>query len=297
MSFGPKLLQAQFSGAQLGGGSLTFNNLRMQADISVPSADAASTLTSLVIYGMSLSDMNRLSTAGASYNTVSSTAAVMQITLSASDNGQPYATVFQGDIIPGMTYVDGSDQPNIRFLCSAVFGAANARKKIAPTSHKGAIAGETLLQQLAQQMGWRFENNNVHVMLSNPYLWGTGISQIRQCVESMNCEYLGHLGTLAIWPAGGSRSEVYTISPPKLVGYPSFSQSNIFITAYYDPAFIPCSQVRVQGSQLTAANGLWNNTGETTYELDSLVPHGRWFMKMRCMNHQATGQAPGGEQG
>lgn len=264
------------------------------ADITVPLGDAAPSLDSLVIYGMTLSQMNQLSTVGASYNTYD-TNNKMTITVSASDgDGQP-GTVFQGDIMPGMTYVDGSDQPNVKFICAGVWGAANARKKIAPTTRQGGVGGETLIQQLAQQMGYRFENNGVKVQLRNPYLWGTGISQVRQCVQAMNCQWLGHLQTLAIWPNGKSRQGVFTVGPGQgLVGYPQFNKQTMRIVVYYNPAWVPGSKIQMVGSSLTAANGMWN-TGYTTYELDCLQPHGRWFMNIMCYKEDATN--PGGNQG
>jgi hypothetical protein len=295
VSFGPKLLQAQFDGTLLGGGSLTLSNMRMSAEIAVAPGDGGSQMF-LTIYGMTLSHMNQLSTSGVSYNTFSGT--VMTVTLSASDGGDSYSTVFTGDVSPGMTKIDASDQPNVRFLCSAITNANNARKKIEPTTHKGAVDGATLVQQLAQKMGLRFENNGVKVMLRNPYLWGTGISQVRQCVEAMNCEVMSHLGTLAIWPTGKRRSGTYSLSPPKIVGYPSFDKATMSLTAYYDPAYVPCTTVQVSGSELTGANGTWESQN-VHYELDSLVPHGRWFMTMDCTNPKSSsgGGVPGGNQG
>jgi hypothetical protein len=296
VSFGPKLLQARFDGLLLGGGSLTLSNMRMSADIAVGKGDAQSKLT-LAIYGMTLSHMNQLSTAGASYNTFSGT--VMTVTLSASDGGDSYSTVFTGDVPAGLTRIDATDQPNVRFLVAGVHGAANARKKMEPTTKKGAVDGVGLIQQLAKKMGWRFENSGVKAtMLRNPYLWGTGISQIRQCAEAMNCEFATHLGTLSIFPNGGARSGVYQVFPPKLVGYPSFDMATMSLTAYYDPAYTPFDQVEVSGSQLTGANGTWNSSN-VNYELDALQPHGRWYMTMDCTNPRAasSGGDPGGDQG
>ena len=154
------------------------------------------------------------------------------------------STVFTGDVI--MAWPDGSDQPNVRFMVLAKPGAVAARKPIAPTTRKGAIAGETMVQTLAQQMGFKFENNGVHVMICNPYLHGTGISQVRQIIDAMSCQWLLDRGTLAIWPTGKARSGggVPLISPETgMVGYPQFDQARIRVTSYYNPAIRPCGQI------------------------------------------------------
>ena len=104
-------------------------------------------------------------------------------------------------------YIEGSDQPNLRFIVLAMPGAAAARQPIPVTTHKGGYAAQSIAQSLAQAMGFKFENNGVSVMLRNPYLWGTGISQMRQLSRAANFVWgLDARGTLAIWPKGGARA-------------------------------------------------------------------------------------------
>jgi len=287
--FAQKFLQATFEGGSIG--SLTVSNLRMLMDATIwPGAQG--TLDSLVIYGMTLDHMNQLAAVGMNYNTIGDQK--ITVTVQASDGGQQYSTVFQGDIMPGMSYIDGTDQPNVRFVCAGIWGGANARKKMAPTTQKGAVAGEDLVGQLAKKMGYRFENNGVHVMLRNPYLWGSPISQLKQCIQAMNCQWVGERQTVAIWPNNSSRQGVFNISPEtNLVGYPSFSQAVMYVVAYYDPGFVPHQKVQVKSS-ITAANGIWD-TGATNYELDSFQPHGRWFMRITCYRKDSA--VPGGEPG
>ena len=143
-------------------------------------------------------------------------------------------------------------------------------------------------------MGFKFENNGVHVMICNPYLHGTGISQVRQIIDAMSCQWLLDRGTLAIWPTGKARSgSVPLISPQTgLVGYPQFDQARIRVTSYYNPAILPCGQIQVQSS-FTAACGLWNIT-QTQLALDAFTPHGRWFQTMVGTNPSAQG-LPAGE--
>jgi hypothetical protein len=133
---------------------------------------------------------------------------------------------------------DGSDQPNVRFIVTAASGAYGARKPVPPTTRKGAVAGESLIATLAQQLGYGFENNGVHVMLRNPYLHGTAISQLRQVTRAMNCQwFIDKETTLAIWPTGKARSGAIPLVSPQtgMVGYPAFNQGSIMVTSFYNP--------------------------------------------------------------
>jgi hypothetical protein len=294
MSFSQKLLTASFTLGSgnfgSGGNSLTLSNLRMTCDITLVQADAQPKLDNLTIYGMTLDHMNQLSQTGATYNRLSQHNTV---TVQAGDAESGMSTVFSGDILSAVP--DGSDQPNFRFMVTAVPTGFAARKPVAPTTRKGAVAGEDLLSALASQMGLGFENNGVHVMLRNPYLHGTAVSQVRQCVDSVGCQWMVDRGTLAIWPTGKARSGgPVTVSPtsnPRMVGYPQGDQAQVVLTTEYSPAIKPGGQVTIQSS-LTMACGTWN-IGQMKYELDALVPHGRWFMTMICLNPSGPGLASG----
>jgi len=293
--FNQKKITASFTMAKGnfggGGNALTLSGLRMSCDIHVGGGAALPILNNLTIYGMTLDHMNQLSRIGATYNNFPTN----KITIQAGSDQEGMFTVFEGDIL--LAWVDGADQPNVRFNIYATPGATAARQPMKSTTRKGAANGEDLVSTLARQMGFRFENNGVHAVLRNPYLHGTGISQVRQCIEAMGCQWILDKGTLAIWPTGQARkSSVPLVSPdtdPKMVGYPQFDQPRIRVTQYFNPAIVPGGQVQIQSS-LTSACGVWN-IGEVDYELDCYMPHGRWFQTMMCYNPHGPG-LPGGDQ-
>ena len=285
MSFAPKRLTAQFTLGQGqfsgGGNSLTLSGLRMSAAISSTPHYAGSSLDDLTIYGMSLSQMNQLSVIG---KQLGQGYAQNKVVVTAQDGDNPSATVFQGVIL--QAYIDGRDMPHVRFIVTAKPDAAASRKPIPVTTKKGAAQAQTLAQSLSSAMGFKFENNSVSTSLRNPYLWGTGISQMRQLAAAAAFDWVIDPGTnvLAIWPKGKSRQgNVPTISPyisgpGELIGYPVFSDARIYVTAYYDPSIQPQGQFNVVSS-ITAAQGLWT-MAQLNLELDSLVPHGRWQMTL-----------------
>ena len=292
--FSQKLLTASFNLASGnfggGGNALTLSNMRMSCDLHVVTGDGQSYLDNLTIYGMTLNHMNQLTQVGNTYNNLQKNT----LTIQAGSAEEGMSNVWTGTIVSAVP--DGTDQPNIRFLVTASAGAFGARQPAKPTTRKGAAAGEDLVAALASKLGYRFENNGVHMLLQNPYLHGTAISQIRQVARAMNCQWLiDKETTLAIWPTGKSREGSATVvsKDTGMVGYPQFNQGWIRVTSYYNPSIIPGGQIQVQ-SEFTAANGVWN-LGQIDYELDSLMPHGRWFMTMNGYNQKSTG-LPGGDQ-
>ena len=286
MSFAQKNLIAEFSlgtgNFQGGGNNLTIGpGMRMSCEASWTPHASGSSLENLVIYGMTLSQMNQLSVIGKQLAAVGKNS----VSVYAQDGDTQPSLVFSGNIL--QAYIDGNDQPSLRFIVTGRPDGRAARQPIPVTTHKGAYAAQNIAQSLAQAMGFKFENNGVSVMLRNPYLWGTGISQMRQLSRAANFVWgLDARGTLAIWPKGGARAGAgVTISPKisgpgELIGYPVCSQATVYAKAYYAPNLSPFTMFTLADSEFTAANGPWH-LGQMSVALDSWTPHGRWEMILK----------------
>lgn len=287
MSFAQKLLtiefqlaNGQFSG---GGNTLTLSGVRASARISATSGTSNSNLDELIIYGMTLSQMNQLSRIGRSLGTANPG---NRVTVTAQDGVDGQQTVvFTGIIF--QAYVDGQEQPHVRFIVTGRPDGVGARKPIPATTKKGSAKAQDLAKSLASAMGFPFENNGISVTLRNPYLWGTGVSQMRQLSKAANFVWGIDPGTnvLAIWPKGEGRKNgrVPTISPhvsgpSELIGYPMFSNARIIVTAYFDPQVQPFGKFKVVSS-LTAAQGEWWMS-QMILDLDTYTPHGAWEMTL-----------------
>lgn len=294
MSFTQKKVNASFTLArgnlQGGGNTLSLKGLRTSTRISAVPGTAGSFLDNLEIYGMTLSQMNQLSVIGKQLG-----AAHQQnrVTVTAQDGDGPENVVFQGVIL--QAYIDGQDQPHVRFIVTGKPDAGAARKPMPSTTKKGGAQAQSLAQSIASAMGFKFENNGVATTLRNPYLWGTGVSQMRQLAKAAGFEWGIDPGTnvLAVWPKGQSRDGgIPTISPRKsgpgqLIGYPTFSESTVYATAYYDPSMQPFGKFNLESS-ITAAQGVWR-VGQLFLDLEGYVPHGRWQM---TIVGQSVGQSP-----
>ena len=270
-----------------GGNSLSLSGLRMTAKIET-NGGASQTKLELSIYGMSLSDMNQLSTVGAQPAQVSSSNTVL---LQAGDAQSGLAKVFQGVILHA--WVEADLQPEVAFHIEAQPGGGAAVKPIPPTSIQGSGDADTILAGLAAQMGVAYESPGVSVKLANPYLHGAILSQIRSCAEACNLQWDINNGVLAVWPQGAARQSdggPILISPQTgLIGYPAFRQSNLIVRALYNPSVLRGSRIRIE-SQLTPACGIWT-VDTTSLDLASLAPSAKWFMTLTCSSKGAQGQA------
>ncbi len=260
MAFAQKLLTATISlvnGSFAGGGnSLTLSGLRMSAKIRNSGGLSQSFLEELAIYGMSLSEMNQLSQVGADFGKY----AKNTIVLMAGEAGGAMTPVFAGDIFD--TFIDAQNQPEVCFRVTGRPGNYNAVKPVPPTSVQGTADAATLIGQLAKTMGYGFEGNGVSVKISNPYLHGTGMSQVRQIVEAAGLEWtIDATNTLAIWqPSQGRQGSAPLISPQTgMVSYPCVRQARIFVRSLFNPAVKFGGQIQVQ-SDITAACGIWQIT-------------------------------------
>lgn len=191
----------------------------------------------------------------------------------AGEAGGAMTPVFAGDIFD--TFIDAQNQPEVCFRVTGRPGNYNAVKPVPPTSVQGTADAATLIGQLAKTMGYGFEGNGVSVKISNPYLHGTGMSQVRQIVEAAGLEWtIDATNTLAIWqPSQGRQGSAPLISPQTgMVSYPCVRQARIFVRSLFNPAVKFGGQIQVQ-SDITAACGIWQIT-KLDYNLENSFPAG-----------------------
>ena len=289
MAFTQKLLTAQISiqngQFQGGGNTLNVSGLRMSVSITTASADGQTFLEDCTIYGLRLSDMNKLTLVGAQFAT-SGARPKNTIVIQAGDAESGMTTVFEGTIITA--WIEASGEPQVCFRLTGNYQHVGLKKPVPVTTQAGVVDGASLAQQLAGQMGFTFENGGVSVKLSNPYLHGTAISQMRQLADALGCQWMIDRKTLAIWPAGGSRpgSPTLVSKDTGMVGYPTFQQAALVVKTLFNPAIKPGGQIQVK-SQIEAACGIWT-VNKIRYELDTLTPRGRWFQEIYATIKGAT---------
>lgn len=262
--------------------TVTLTGLRVSISV-VKAGGIGFTQAEVRVYGMDLSDMNKLSTLGKP---------VIQdrknsIGVSAGDVGGAMSVVFQGNI--RQAWADFNGMPNVPFIVLAFDGGLLATKPLPVNSYSGDVDVATVLAGLCQQLGLTLENNGVSSIVSNPYLHGSAADQIRDiCGHSIPrinyiLENVGSAGgKLAIWPADGIRAGAVPLIAPEtgMVGYPAFTENGIVIRTTYDPTVIFGAKIEVR-SDIKPACGFWQPFS-VAHDLEAETPGGAWFTTLQC---------------
>lgn len=257
------------------GPDVTLTGYRTSAAIVAYTADVQAQMQ-LRMWGLSQEMINRLTRIGPIMNQVRKNT----ILVAAGDEGSALSVAYQGVI--DSAFGDFNQAPNVALNIIAYAGLVAAIKPVAARSYPGSVDAAVIMASLAQQMGVAFENNGVAVQLSNPYLPGTALDQVKACARAANISYVIDRGVLAIWPISGARAGEPTVISPAtgLVGYPAFSSQGITFTTLYNPTVSLGKPVQVQSS-LGVANGQWNPFAYA-HMLEAEMPNGQWFTQIQC---------------
>lgn len=231
------------------------------------------------IYGLPLTMINQLTGLGPN-------AVVQQrkntILVAAGDEGGAMSAVYQGQIY--QAYGDFSAAPEVVFNIVALAAAVEAVKPVNARSYIGSVDAAEIMKDIAASIPLSFENSrNVSVMLSNPYLPGTALQQIKDVAKAANISYSIEYGKLAIWPKNSYRElgAPIEISPATgMVGYPNFASQGISVTTLFNPDLVLARKVQIK-SDLMPANGTWP-IFSVTHVLESETPNGHWFTTINC---------------
>jgi hypothetical protein len=260
--------------------------LRVHATISKAGGLGMAT-ANVDVYGLDPKVANQISTLGK----VLTAGRNNTITISAGDDEAGMAICYIGTI--DMAWSDYTNAPDAKVQISAHQGLLENLKPIAPTSFKGSADVATILQTLAGQMGYTFENNGVSVQLSNQYLSGTAREQAYTVAANAGINIVmddqpGGVNTLAIWPKDGQRQgNPPAIGPDTgLVSYPTWIENGIVLKSIFNPKIIVGGTVAITSS-VPNANGTWQ-VFNLLHDIESEDPEGPWYSTVSCnvLGHQ-----------
>jgi hypothetical protein len=127
-------------------------------------------------------------------------------------DGDQQTQVFAGNIV--QAWGNYQSQPDVFLEIQAQTAYVNQLTPVAPRSFNGTVDVATIAAQLASAMGYSFENNGVTAPLSNVYLPGTAMDQLKSLVRAAGCDLYLDDNVVAITPRGSPRSgPVPLISP------------------------------------------------------------------------------------
>lgn len=253
---------------------VSVTGLRTQVTIAKAGAPSMGE-ASVIVHGLTPSLMNQLSTVSR-LNNGQVTTQFYQMVIDAGDAIAGMSTIFQGQV--SMAAVDMNGAPDSTLHIAAHAGLFEAIKTTAALSFPGVADVATIMQNLAVQNGYTFENNGVTAKLSTPYFHGSPKQQMEDCATAANINWTLDTGTLAIWPKGGSRGGVIPLiaASTGMIGYPSNAGLGgiIAVRTLFNPQLWIGGRCQVQSS-LPFANGNFK-IFDLAHDLESETPNGQW---------------------
>lgn len=228
----------------------------------------------LKIYGMSESDMNKLTVVpGQGQHALQVFKSLVKIQAGTIDSDTLY-TVYQGDVTE--SYSSYKQQPNLHFAVESLTAFYPALAVVKPTSYKGGADVSALMAGLAAQMGYAFQNNGVTARVNNPYLSGSAMSQASALAEAANIEFGVDDDTLFIAPTGQARNGYAPLISPDtgLHDYPVFDKKGIKFVCVYTPG-LTLGGLCVVKSAIPVCCGTWR-INSLKHELTSIDPSAKW---------------------
>lgn len=285
---GFKLANGAF--AETGTATVKLSGLRCSARIESAGGVTMASMT-LQVFGMTLSMMNRLSTLGIQVQLIPRNT----VTVEAGDDISGMTQVFVGNITHA--FADFSQTPQVPMTIIAHSLLNDSVRPVSPLSFQGKTDLATIAQKVVGNMnggaGYPFRSNGISLQLSNPYLWGPPLMQLRQLIQAGALGFNGGMdGTIALWPRNGFNNIGGTsiVSPQTgMVGYPSFTPYGVVVRTVFNPAIKNGSQLSIISSILPVPTGAWR-VYALAHSLDAKVPRGDWFSTIWC--NSPTGPQP-----
>lgn len=230
------------------------------------------------IFGMTLSQMNQLSTLGMKVQLQPKN----RIIVNAGDAKSGMTKVFEGTISYAVANLEGQPQGNLTI--TAMEGLGEAVQGVEVTSYSKPVDVATVMANLAQQAGLNFESNGVSVLIPKTYYAGSLRSQMEQAATDAGIYWGIENGTLFIIDKTKFRlgNQIPDISPETgMIGYPSYMAQGISVKTIFNPDIKFMGRVQVT-SQIVPKSTWTVSTLE--HDLDSLMPHGNWMSTLGCFN-------------
>ena len=213
----------------------------------------------------------------------------MAIKVAADDGSGQYVDVYVGHL--SYAFPDYNAAPNVPIEIQATSSEAFLWDAPNANSYKGSFDVAQAIAGLAKNMGFAFENNGVTAKLSDQYLSGSTMNQIRTLAKAAAIVCLIANKKVRIWPNGKTNGNpVLKLSPETgLIGYPRWEMVGISVTHLFNQDIMNGTEVELATS-IDAQNGRWYVHSPIRHMLDSEMPGGKWHTEARLFR-SPEGQA------
>jgi len=227
------------------------------------------------VHGVKQQDMNSITTLQWKPGTlIPNTVEVFAI-----DGTATPTRVFAGNIVNA--WADYQGMPDVFLHIQAQSAYFDQLKSIEPKSFGGTVDVATVMKQIADGMGLKFESNGVDVKLTDVYLPSTATEQMRELAKAAGVDVYLDDDILSITKRFAPRTgDMPLISAQTgLVGYPTFDGIGVSFKSLFNPSVTFGGRVKLE-TDVEQAKGEWIVTS-VAHQLESEKPGGAWFTTVR----------------
>lgn len=197
------------------------------------------------------------------------------IKIEAGEKGRTLSSVFQGEITSA--WADFNSAPDVEFQIEAVSGSYPNLIPQSPITVKGQQKAEDAIKALCDEIGYSFENSGVTGSISNCILSGSPVQKMQWIAETVGANLIIDDKSVALVPKNGTRAAKGSIplisSETGMIGYPTFDDKGIKVSAFFRPDLVIGAVVQVE-SIVPRASGKWKITA-LAHELSAGDPNGK----------------------
>ena len=246
----------------------------LRCSVLIEKLGAASLSTAIIrVYGLTQSLMNRVSSLWVPMPDFRDNRIVIEV----GDAVSGMNLAFEGGLQRAMI---NPEIPGASLSMMAMTAYKWKAKPAAALSFPGPTDAATIIAQIAATMGYGFQNNGVRVILSNPYLPGTAVTQLFAVQDAADFEMTIDDKVIAIWPKNGKRGSGVTVVSAQtgMAGYPTYDGSSIELKTLYNPGLLFGGGINVE-SLIPPARGVWY-IWHLVHNLQTQTPGGNWFSEI-----------------
>jgi hypothetical protein len=255
--------------------TLVLTDLRVTAVVQAVARLA--TQADISIYGMLRADMDALTVAWANPPIVRDHIVILE-----ANSGDGWTQVFKGTILEAQP--DYASAPDVSFRLQAITGYFQKINPAPPTSYAEAVDIGAIVMDLAEKMGFTYQDGGADGVLSSPYFAGSYFDQLQQACQAAGADFYIQGDTILVTPQGLPRKQQPALvlnAGSGLIGYPSYERAGLSVVALFNPAILCGSPLEIE-SIVPSATGRWYPYS-TEHLLESRMPEGAWFSKMFCL--------------
>ncbi len=188
--------------------------------------------------------------------------------------------VFSGNIVNAWGEYKGL--PDVYLQIQAQSAYYNQVKLVNPRSYKGQISVSTIIDQIAKDMGFDFQDNLKNIInLNNVYIYNTDVEQLKELAKTANIDLYVDDDVIAICNKYQPRIlKIPTINAKTgLMSYPTFDGVGVTFQTLYNSLIKFGGNVQLE-SDVLKASGKWLVI-TINHRFESENPNGAWFSTVR----------------